>query len=322
MSGIVPYRRPLVSAVTIDGPNTPLFPFQMVTPGVGDLDDAVSSRRIYGGWVVTVHISNVASVIPVRHSLDVHALKLGFTRYRPGRTFHMFPNVYANDWLSLLPGQRRPALTIEMQLDDSLQVVATEVALTSFTSQARLCTKDVSKIFRDSSHPHHEQIRPLVEVGALLRAQRKQKRAVPTVGQLVTRSWFLEKRSLGDRIIQELMILANCQLAAFCTEHSIPIIYRNYDPDYDMYAWYGVENKGHFIAGGAGYTHATSPIRRAPDKVVQDQVYGWLRGGGFPRKEDELAAIADHVNGLAEKLRKSRDAYKWVFGEENGSNET
>ncbi|MBT7338549.1 MAG: RNB domain-containing ribonuclease [Candidatus Jacksonbacteria bacterium] len=321
MNSIVPYR-PHVTGVTIDGRNIVGYPDQEVFPGVTDYDDGVFAEKVPGGWRLEVHIANVALAVRVGSKLDLAALMQGFTRYGPWRTKHALTNRLANTALSLLPHQLRQTVTVVIHLDDEFCVVDSEVKLTQFTSRARLYLSDVGTISQNPNHEHHDLVRRLVTVAVNLRAQMKGKSLAVPIDEVVEEKWYLNNKCCGDRVIQSLMILANCQFAEFCIQHKIPIIFRNFDITTDAYALYGIENKGHSIAQGRGYAHTTSPIRRVIDKVNQDMVLAWLLGLSPPRSLSELTAIAAHVNGLVADLRESRETYDRVFGGENGNGGT
>lgn len=319
MRSIVPYRRPHLTGITIDGPSTVGYPEQEALPGVRDYDDGVYVEQEGNSWRVEVSIADVASTVSVGSNVDLKALDRGFTSYGPGRTKHMFPNWLANTALSLLPGEPRRTVTVVVHLDADFCVIASSVQLTQFRSLARLYLKDVADISRNPQHEHHQLVRDLVAVAVNLRAQLKKRQIDASIDEVVGQKWYLNDKCCGDRVIQSLMILANCQFAQFCIHHEIPIIFRNFAIDTDAYALYSVECIGHSIAHDLGYAHSTSPIRRVIDKVNQDMVRAWLLGLPMPRTRDELAAIANHVNKLVAGLRTT---YARVSGDENGNNGT
>jgi ribonuclease R len=319
VSGIVPYRRPKVTGVTIDGPNTAGYPEKERFPGVRDYDDGVSVEKVGSGWRVEVSIADVASTVFPGSTVDLKALRQGFTRYGPSRTKHMLDNWLANTALSLLPGEPRRTITVVIHLDADFCVIASSVQLTQFRSLTRLYLEDVSDISRDPEHKYYQLVRQLVEVSVNLRAQLKKREIDASIDEVVGEKWYLNDKCCGDRVIQSLMILANCQFAEFCIHHKIPIIFRNFNIDTDAYALYSVECAGHSIAQGLGYAHSTSPIRRVIDKVNQDMVRAWLLGLPMPRTLDELSAIASYVNKLVAGLRTTYDR---VSGDEDENSET
>jgi exoribonuclease II len=61
---------------------------------------------------------------------------------------------------------------------------------------------------------------------------------------------------------------------------------------------------GHFGLAARDYTHSTAPNRRFPDLVTQRILHAMMDGAPPPYSDDELSAIAAHVNEADKSLRK------------------
>ncbi|MDN3241365.1 RNB domain-containing ribonuclease [Glycomyces tritici] len=150
-------------------------------------------------------------------------------------------------------------------------------------------------------------------------------------------------RNSGYIIVQEFMIAANAQIASWAVREDLPILFRNHrlaavagDPAelraeldsiaasgdgaaFEMLrarmrmvaraATYGPTVHGHHGLQLPAYTHATSPIRRYPDLVVQRILLAAALGRPSPYPAEELDAIAAHVNERVEEERRAKAEY-------------
>jgi ribonuclease R len=149
--------------------------------------------------------------------------------------------------------------------------------------------------------------------------------------------------TIGYVIIQELMILTNCTIAQYMEGCGIPTLFRNHEarsaaperealmknvaalldaPVMDLEslqkqnyllfnrAEYGVQNVGHFGLNEKAYLHFSSPIRRYADLVTHQQLRAHLKGEPLPYSQDQVMAIATHLNTLNQALRdKAKKSY-------------
>jgi exoribonuclease-2 len=136
-------------------------------------------------------------------------------------------------------------------------------------------------------------------------------------------------------IVAECMILYNWLIARFCQENQIPILFRTQtEPserlslDDDGYLYYVFKQrrklnpllidtspKPHSGLGVDVYTHATSPIRRYLDIVVQRQVGSALMGGAPIYDEKGLEEIRMLVGPMIKeigRMKRNRIRY-WIL---------
>lgn len=147
------------------------------------------------------------------------------------------------------------------------------------------------------------------------------------------------ERTVGYKIVQECMIAANTALASWAAERDLPLLFRNHSAarvaaprqtlldDLDLAftdgsaarlealrertlmtlkaAEYAPFMGGHWGLNLPGYVHATSPLRRYADLVVQQVITSHLDGDGSPYDAEGLLAIAESLNIGA---RQDRDA--------------
>ncbi|MFB7865525.1 MULTISPECIES: RNB domain-containing ribonuclease [Streptomyces] len=153
------------------------------------------------------------------------------------------------------------------------------------------------------------------------------------------------ERTVGYKIVQECMIAANTALASWAAERDLPLLFRNHAAgrvaaprqtlldDLDVAfadgsaarlealrertlmtlkaAEYAPFMGGHWGLNLPGYLHATSPLRRYADLVVQRVISSHLDGDDSPYGEDALAAIAETLTTGARQDREAeRDSRK------------
>ncbi|MFE9424321.1 RNB domain-containing ribonuclease [Kitasatospora sp. NPDC006697] len=147
------------------------------------------------------------------------------------------------------------------------------------------------------------------------------------------------ERTVGYKIVQECMIATNTALASWAAGHDLPLLFRNHAAgrvaaprqtlldDLDVAftdgsaarlealrertlmtlkaAEYAPFMGGHWGLNLPGYLHATSPLRRYADLVVQRVISSYLDGADSPYGQDALAAIGKALNTGARQDREA-----------------
>lgn len=321
-----------------------------------DLDDAIWVERDGVGWDVTVVIANVAKEVHKGDRIDEMAANRVATRYFAEGNAPMLPRQLAELSLSLHPDQPRQGMVIRIKLDGNLIPLALPViAGEPFTSSARLDYLDVPFILADDGHPLHKAMMGMARLAEGLMARRREAGALAMYD--LNKGWFTTedgtlrqmkdtRETIGQIIVQELMILANAELARYAAHHSIPILFRNHTakphapnrmevvsqlelalqyPDVMgglevarqrmvmtmNRANYGAILEGHYGLNLPAYIHATSPIRRYADLVNQRQILRFAKGDPLPYDRKEVEAIAAHINAkIAADAEDTTDFYR------------
>jgi ribonuclease R len=202
-----------------------------------DFDDAISARRERELVRLWVHIADVTAYLRPGGPLEREALRRGTSVYVPGAVEPMLPEVLSGDACSLRPGEDRLAVTVELEMH------GTEPRRAVFhrsviRSDARLTYGQVDGVFEGRSRPGEPWGAPLAvarEVAAALRERREERgslavdRPEPSFefdgeGQVVGVRY--EAQSESHRLIEELMILANEQVAGYLADRRLPTLYR------------------------------------------------------------------------------------------------
>jgi len=291
------------SLFTIDGPET------------RDMDDALSLEPEDGGWVVGVHISDVASVIRPDSALDREAYARATSVYMPDLRIPMLPEFLSEDLLSLVQGADRWAVSLIVQLDaegeilrfrvtPSLVRVAEQLTYAQATERIEAGDERLASCLRLALRLRERRL----ENGAIIQ-NKPELRVIVHEDRSVTLRLEPEETPSGV-LVSELMILANATMARFLGERGVPAIFRSqkrpqaevtsmlrFDPLF-FYRQRRLLNRAaittspepHFALGAEAYATFTSPIRRYQDLVNQRQLLAAVTGAQ-PYDEETLQQI-------------------------------
>ena len=113
-----------------------------------DFDDAISAEDLPdGGWRVFVHIADVSAYVTPRSSIDREAYRRGTSVYVPGAVEPMLPGQLSNNVCSLVAGQDRLTVTVEMEVAEGSRVRRSSMYRSVIRSVARLDYDGVDRIF-------------------------------------------------------------------------------------------------------------------------------------------------------------------------------
>jgi ribonuclease R len=214
----------------------PTFTIDPVT--ARDFDDAISAEPTAGGgWRVWVHIADVSFYVPQRSSVDREAHRRATSVYVPGTVEPMLPQSLSNGACSLVPGEVRPTVTVELTIG-TRGVLGASVYRSLIRSDARLDYDRVDRLFagtETAADPWGEPLAAARAAAGALDALRRGRSAV--VLQSAEPDFRFDRR--GDviageptvqteshRLIEHLMIAANEQVAQFLQDRKIPTLYR------------------------------------------------------------------------------------------------
>lgn len=317
----------------------PVKGFTIDAPTSTDLDDAIWVRGLPGlNWRVWVTIAAAADAVPRGSLEDIEARARVETRYHEAGHKGMLP-FSTEKRLSLVPYRQRAGLTIELDLNVLGEVTRAEVYPSRLESVERLAHADVPGIL-DNLRVTSVQEELTAANGLALTLLARRRRAGAMALYDVRHGWVTgedgrvqrvphQRATVGYVIVQELMILANAELAKFARANEIPILYRVHaargaapdraalladleaaqvaeSPDVDALAGrlehalerarYSAIPAPHWGLALDLYTHLTSPIRRYADLASQRQLLAFLRGDPLPYTAPEMEGLADHVN--------------------------
>jgi ribonuclease R len=218
----------------------PTFTIDPVT--ARDFDDAISAAAEDDGSArIWVHIADVSAYVRPRSLVDREAYRRGTSVYVPGAVEPMLPTALSNNACSLVPGQDRPSVTVEMEIDGD-RVRRSSFYRSLIRSDERLDYERVDRIFEGSeraSEPWGPALAVARKVAAAFAARRAALSAVEIESSEpefvfdrkgnVTAAEPAEQTE-SHRLIEHLMIAANEQVASLLEARKVPTLYRVHEP--------------------------------------------------------------------------------------------
>lgn len=147
-----------IPTVTVDSPSTRV------------IDDAVSVLPAGpdGALRLFVSIADAAEFVTEGSALDTAARERATSVYLAGNVLPMLPEALSANWLSLVPGEDRLCLTVELRLTPEGHVTSADVYESLIRSHARLSYEEVSAFLEDGTVS--EAMRPVKDTLPWLRA--------------------------------------------------------------------------------------------------------------------------------------------------------
>jgi exoribonuclease-2 len=266
-----------------------------------EIDDAFSISQTATGWLVGVHISAPSLN---QDLLDIASERMS-TVYYPGHKITMLPeNVIAH--YSLDQGKQLPVVSIYFVLDNDLNIIENYSLLEQVIVKDNLRTEHLELHFntenleQEQGYPYENELKFLHKFALKL----EEGRGRSSVNQLMVDYSFvfaddgkiqIKPRLRGnpiDKLVSELMILANCSWGRMLTNAFVPAIYRVKQPMYPVTMT--LTPNSHTGLNVDYYTWASSPLRRAVDLVNQSQIISLIT------KKKPLSATDFAVSNVAE----------------------
>lgn len=297
-SDFPPHEAPVPAS---DLPLAEVAAFSLDDLGTTEIDDAFSVTRVAPGALrIGVHIAAPALGFAPGSQLDAIARARLSTAYMPGRKYTMLPEAVIGAY-SLDGGADKPALSIYFEVDErdgSVRGYSTRPERIRIAANLRHAQYDALNEAFDAGTqaglPFEEELRALWRLATALELRRGR----PSAGAgAVDYSFYVEDgkvrivpRRRGaplDKLVSEMMILANTTWGGFLAERDVAAIYRVQSTGKVRLS---VHPEMHEGLGVSGYAWLTSPLRRYVDLVNQWQLAASLGGRrpNFGRNSDAL----------------------------------
>jgi exoribonuclease-2 len=289
-------------AVSMELPQAEVEAFSLDDAGTTEIDDAFSlARAAGGGYRIGIHIAAPALGIAPGSALDRMARERLSTAYMPGRKFTMLPED-AIECFSLDHGSRQPAVSLYLDVSEAFEPRGWRTRLERVCIAANLRHAEYDAL---NAHfeagaaaglAYEEELRALWRFAVAL----ERRRGKPSVNEGVLDYSFrveggrvrIEPRRRGvplDKLVSELMILANRTWGEYLAERGVAAIYRVQSAGKVRMS---VHPEAHDALGVAGYAWMTSPLRRYVDLVNQWQLAAALTGARPPYARNSEALLA------------------------------
>jgi exoribonuclease-2 len=285
-------------ALPEDLPQAPVAAFSLDDIGTTEIDDAFSVQRLPAGLRIGIHIAAPALGFAPGSPLDAIARERLSTAYMPGRKFTMLPeDVIAR--FSLDHGGELPAVSLYLDIDEQHAVRGhhTRLERVPIVANLRHAQYDVlNEAFEKgevAGLAHEEDLRTLWRVAAALETRRGR----PSAGSSLDYTFSVEDdqvrivpRKRGaplDKLVSEMMIVANSTWGELLAERDIAAIYRVQSTGKVRFSLHA---EGHEGLGVAAYSWMSSPLRRYVDLLNQWQLAAAVAGRRppFTRTSDAL----------------------------------
>lgn len=207
-----------------------------------DFDDAIEVQPVAGGWEVSVHIADVSHYVKPGSHLDKEARKRGNSVYLADRVIPMLPEHLSNGLCSLRPHEDRLAFSVFALIRRDGSVGKVRFGRSVIRSSARLTYREALAILQaDPKDELSHRVHTAWECSSALR-KRRFKAGALDLEMPEVKVWLdkegrpvkleLVENDISHQLIEELMLLANEQVARHLKQHKQPNIYRIHEkPD-------------------------------------------------------------------------------------------
>lgn len=222
-----------IKTVTIDGVDSK------------DFDDAISVEKLDNGYKIGVHIADVSYFVPIGSALDREARKRGNSVYLIDTVYPMFPYELSNGICSLNEGVSRFTMTVFTTIDNDGNILDSSFHKSVIKSNRRL-TYDYAQdlldgidydddwlleLLNNANDVKNILLKKRIENGSIEFDLNENKIILDRSGN--PKDFFVDIRKESHKLIEEFMLLANCEVAKKLS-HINGAIYRVHDaPDSD-----------------------------------------------------------------------------------------
>jgi exoribonuclease-2 len=329
----VPFTEPVLAEAAAPEPAEPagddltgLPTFTIDSAESQDLDDAITIVAEGTSFRVFVHVADVARWVKPGSALDDWALSQAESVYLPEAVYHLMPRDLVMR-VSLFPLVRRSAFTLSCVVTQDGEVVDPVFSRGAVLSRERLDYEEADRRIRED-----DAWRPWSRLAERLQARRESRGAAITLlPDLVIRvtpegieTRLMATDTPSHRLVAELMIVYNEQIARYFRQRGIPGIYKTQPPsdgplqlppaDDPLHfprvvrmlrpSAAGLDPDPHTFLGVEAYAQATSPIRRYQDLLHQRQLEAALAGTAPPYSREDLLRLYPNLEMRANEVRQ------------------
>jgi ribonuclease R len=184
-----------------------------------DFDDAISIEKKDSGYRLHVHIADVSRYVTPGGPLDRQAAYRANSVYLPGTVAPMLPARLSDEVCSLRPNKERAAVTVELDVAESGEVLKSRAFRSRILSDARLTYEGVDAFLDGSGEVEHpDLIRTAYELSRKLKTRAAVRGKLELGGsepeyeldpEGVPMAARVRRSTAARELIEELMVLAN-----------------------------------------------------------------------------------------------------------------
>ena len=202
-----------IRTVTIDGADSK------------DFDDAISIEKLNDGYKLGIHIADVSHFVVMGSALDREARKRGNSVYLIDTVYPMFPHELSNGICSLNEGVSRFTMTVFVTIDNKGNIKESTFHKSVIKSSRRLTYDYAQDVLDGIEHDEDwlvELLKNADDVKKILLQKRIENGSIEfnlNETQIILdkggnpKDFFIGERKETHKIIEELMLIANCEVA-------------------------------------------------------------------------------------------------------------
>ncbi len=305
-----------------------------------EVDDAISLEKISYQHKLWIHIASPTSYFEYQSAIDKKARKLISTVYLSTNTYYMLPEILIKDVFSLSDKEKRESLSLGIIFSEDGSISSTEIVQSIIKVDFRLNYTEADELI-DYAPKEEEDLSIISEILQSRKCWRKNSGAteiLESFGKIIVEdnnpTLKIIDPTLSRQLISEAMILYGNLISNFTKVNKIPVPYRvqqridkvandnnqdsvnkvlyNYLLKKTMgKSYYSINPMPHTSLGLTSYLHATSPIRRYADLIVNYQLNRYLNNNELISKEDVEQMIHEINNQGRQNIMRYREDQKY-----------
>lgn len=291
-----------------DLPLSDVAAFSIDDAATTEIDDALSVQWLDNGNIrVGIHIAAPTLGVAVGSDIEKLVHNRLSTVYFPGDKITMLPDDVVQQF-TLQEGQACPALSLYVEVAPDFSLVGFDNRIERVNIAANLRHDQLEQVFNEETlaapgfGPDYAFKKELVWLWQFANAREAFRGKTPDPNRppqvdynfnVVDGKVIISVRKRGspmDKLVSELMILANSEWGRMLAEADIPAMYRAQSMGKVRMT---TRPEPHIGLGVAQYAWSTSPLRRASDFVNQRQLVAMIRGETpqYPQGDAMLFAL-------------------------------
>lgn len=208
-----------------------------------DFDDAIFVEQTATGFHLIVAIADVSHYVKIGSAIDTEAYERGTSVYFPNFVVPMLPEVLSNELCSLKPDVYRLCLVADMNFDFQGCIQKSEFYEGIMRSHARVTYGEAQEVIEGRCPEQFEHVKDMIlkaeGLAKLLMARRFQAGSldleIPETELIIDESGcpidiIRSERIFAHRLIEEMMLVANVEVAKFIGKNNSEVLYRIHEP--------------------------------------------------------------------------------------------
>ena len=205
-----------------------------------DIDDAVSINKDGDNYILGVHIADVSHYVKEGTPLFDSAYEKGTSSYLADTVLPMLPHELSNGICSLNEGVDRLTISCEMTINKQGKVLDHDIFLSVINSKKKMTYKNVNMILKEniipnSYEPFVDKLKLMQELANILRKEKINRGYIDfdldeakIIQDENGKAIDVIKRTqdVGEKIIEDFMIIANETIATHVFNMDLPFVYR------------------------------------------------------------------------------------------------